>query len=73
MLFRSVGLAAGFLSDVSYFEDKAHGIRFFLSGAILAKRDNVINNGKYNYYDFGMPVLRKIGRLIYEYELKKKG
>ena len=71
-IYNKVGLASGFLSDVSYFVDSANGVRFFLSAAILAKKDGVINNGNNNYFDLGMPVLRKIGALIYQYELEKK-
>ena len=71
-IYNKVGLASGFLSDVSYFEDKENNISFFLSGVIFAKKDGIINGGSNNYYDLGMPVLRKIGSLIYKHELEEK-
>ena len=71
-IYNKVGLSGGFLSDVSYFEDQENDIYFFLSAAIYAKKDGITNNGVYNYYDFGIPVLRKIGTLIYRHELDLK-
>ncbi len=71
-LYNKVGLAYGFLSDVTYFEDSVNNIRFFLSACILSKKDGWIGGGAYDYYDFGIPVLRNIGRIIYQYELNKK-
>jgi hypothetical protein len=71
-IYNKVGLASGYLSDVSYFEDQENGISFFLSAAILAKKDGIVGGGKNNYFDFGMPVLRKIGTLIYNYEMALK-
>jgi len=70
-IYNKVGLAAGFISDVSYFEDKENNVSFFLSAAIFAKRDGIINGGSNNYYDLGIPLLRKIGKLIYRYELEQ--
>jgi hypothetical protein len=71
-IYNKVGLASGFLSDVSYFEDKENDVSFFLSGVIFAKKDGIINGGSNNYFDLGMPVLRKIGALIYAHELSVK-
>jgi hypothetical protein len=71
-IYNKVGLASGYLSDVSYFEDQENGIAFFISAAIFAKKDGIVGGGKNNYYDFGIPVLRKIGTLIYNYEMALK-
>ena len=67
-----VGLAHGFMSDVSYFEDKQNNIRFFLSAVIYVNEDGILNDGKYEYYTIGMPFLRRLGELVYQYEKKKK-
>jgi hypothetical protein len=71
-IYNKVGLAGGFVSDVSYFEDKENNISFFLSGAVFAKKDGIINGGKNNYNDLGIPLFRKIGSLIYRYEQEEK-
>jgi hypothetical protein len=65
-VYNKVGLASGFVSDVSYFYDSTNKIEYFISAAILSKKDNCNEN---NYNDFGIPILRKIGGLIYTDEL----
>jgi hypothetical protein len=66
-IYNKVGIAGGFISDVSFFHDKRTGLKFYLSAAMLAKKDGRMDNGKYNYFDIGIPVFRKIGSFIYEY------
>lgn len=66
-IYNKVGIAGGFISDVSFFHDKRSGLKFYLSAAMLAKKDGVMDNGKYDYYDIGIPVFRKIGSMIYSY------
>jgi len=68
-IYNKVGLASGFVSDVSYFYDSTHQIEYFISAAILSKNANSNEN---NYNDFGIPILRKIGGLIYTDELYNK-
>lgn len=66
-IYNKVGLASGFLSDVSYFHDDTNGVRFFLSACILASRKGDAGSGKYDYYDLGIPFLRRLGTLIYRH------
>jgi len=65
-VYNKVGLASGFVSDVSYFYDSTNQIEYFISAAILSKKANSNEN---NYNDLGIPILRKIGGLIYTDEL----
>jgi len=71
-VFNKVGLASGFISDISYFYDSINNVRFFLSAAVMAKKDGIMDNGKNNYDDLAYPLLRNIGSLIYKYELQDK-
>ena len=71
-IYNKVGMAGGFISDLSYIVDETHDVRYFLSATLLAKKDDVINNGKNNYYDFGIPFFRKIGSLFYNYEINHR-
>jgi hypothetical protein len=71
-IYNKVGMAGGFVSDFSHIVDESSGIEYFLSATMLAKKDDVINRGKNNYDDFGIPVFRKIGAIIYNYELNHK-
>lgn len=67
-IYNKVGIAYGFICDVSFVDDPANDVQYFISAAMLAKKDNVMDNGKYNYNDLGIAVLRKIGAMIYAYE-----
>ncbi len=71
-IYNKVGMAGGFISDFSHVVDESNGIEYYLSATMLAKKDDIINNGNYNYHDFGIPAFRKIGALFYKYELDNK-
>ena len=71
-IFNKVGQSLGFISDVAYVTDEKNGVSFFLAAAMLAKKSAIINDGNYNYNDFGFPVFGKIFEEIYSYELKEK-
>ncbi len=43
-----------------------------LSATILANKDGVFNDSKYDYETIGFPFMKNLGRVIYEYESKKK-
>jgi hypothetical protein len=68
-IYNKVGIAGGFISDVSFFHDQQTGLKFYLSGAIMAKKDGIPENGRYDYYDIGIPVFRKIGEILFQYLL----
>lgn len=64
-IYNKVGIAGGYISDVSFIEDKRIGLKYFLSGSMHAKKDGIVGNNNYSYYDIGIPVFRKIGELVY--------
>ncbi len=72
-IYNKVGLAHGFISDCSYFEDKRNDIGFFLSAVIYVNEDDILNDGKYEYNIVGFPFMSALGKLVYNYELQKKG
>ena len=71
-IYNKVGLAHGFVSDCSYFEDARNNVRFFLSAVLYVNEDEILNDGKYEYQTIGIPFLRRLGEIVYQYELKKK-
>lgn len=71
-IFNKVGDAYGFLLDISYFIDTVNKVEFMLSGVIYCNKDGILNDSKYDYETVGYPFYKNIGRLIYEYELKRK-
>jgi hypothetical protein len=71
-MFNKEGDAYGFLNDVSYFVDFDKKIEFMLSATIYCNSSGVLNNDKYDYETIGFPFLKQLGRVIYDYELKRK-
>ena len=71
-IFNKVGDAYGFLIDASYFVDFKNKVEFFLSTVIHCNRDEIFNDNKYDYDSIGFPFMKNLGRVIYEYELKRK-
>lgn len=66
------GMAYGHLLDVAYIYDEDSGVEFFLSTIIYCNRDGILNDDKYDYDEIGFPFFKKLGQLIYRYELQKK-
>lgn len=70
-IFNKVGLFYGFMTDCAYIVDYKHKTEFFLSAVLYVNEDDVINDGVYEYDQLGHPFLERLGRIIYEYELKR--
>jgi hypothetical protein len=71
-IFNKVGDAYGFLTDVSYLVDFDTRIEFMLSATIYCNKDGVLNDDKYDYDETGLPFMKQLGRVIYDYEMKRK-
>lgn len=67
-IFNKPGDAYGFLIDAAYFIDRKNSIEFFLSAAIHCNSDEIFNDDKYEYNTIGLPFMKNLGRVIYEYE-----
>ena len=71
-IFNKTGMAYGFLTETDYIVDFDKGIEFFLSVTIYVDSDGVINDGKYDYENVGIPFLDKLGKEFYRMESKRK-
>lgn len=71
-IFNKVGDAYGYLLDNAYIVDFENGIEFMLSAVIHVNEDGIFNDDKYEYESIGFPFMANLGRVIYEYELKRK-
>jgi hypothetical protein len=71
-IYNVVGLSYGFLADCAYITDPSNGVEFFLSAALYANKDGVLNDGKYDYKTVGFPFFEKFGKLIYDFERARK-
>lgn len=41
---------------------------FFLSAVIYCNSDGILNDDKYDYNTIGLPFMKNLGKLIYDYE-----
>jgi hypothetical protein len=71
-IHNKVGQAYGYLIDCAYIEDKKNGIAFFLTAVVHVNQNGIFNDNNYEYDHTGIPFLARLGRAVYEYELKKK-
>lgn len=71
-IFNKVGDAYGFLTDVAYIVDFNTGVEFILAATIHVNNDEIYNDNKYEYEKIGFPFLGRLGRLVYNYELKRE-
>ena len=70
-IFNKVGQAYGYLIDNAYIADFKNGVEFLLSAVIYVNDDQIFNDDKYEYDEIGFPFLSNLGKVIYEYELKR--
>ncbi len=66
------GLAYGYLIDNAYIVDEENEIEFFLSATIHVNENQIFNDDNYEYDEIGLPFLATLGKIVYEYELKRK-
>ena len=67
-LLNKVGDAYGFLTDVAYIANPETGIECIVAVSIHVNENEVFNDGVYEYDEIGFPFLKRLGRLIYEYD-----
>lgn len=71
-IFNKTGDAYGFMIDAAYIADYKNNIEFQLSAVIYCNSDGILNDDKYDYAGVGLPFMKNLGRVIYEYELGRR-
>ncbi len=71
-IFNKVGEAYGFLIDAAYVVDFKNKIEFMISATIHCNKDGIYNDDKYDYDSVGFPFFKNLGKVIYDYELKRE-
>ena len=71
-IFSKAGDAYGFLLDNAYIIDTQNKIEFLVSAVIYCNEDGILNDNKYDYETIGLPFMKNLGWLLYNYELKRK-
>jgi hypothetical protein len=71
-IFNKVGEAYGYLIDDAYVADFDAGVEFLLTAVVLVNADQVFNDDRYEYDGIGLPFLARLGRAVYEHELRRE-
>ena len=71
-VLNKVGQAYGYLTDNAYVVDLDNGVEFLLTAVISVNENRIFNDDNYEYDEIGLPFLANLGRVIYEYELKRE-
>ena len=71
-IFNKVGDAYGFLTDVAYVVDFKNKVEFTAGANIHVNKNQTYNDKEYEYDEIGFPVLARLGRMVYEYELEQE-
>ncbi|MDN5214287.1 M14 family zinc carboxypeptidase [Fulvivirgaceae bacterium BMA12] len=71
-IFNKIGLAYGYLIDNAYIVDLENKVEFMLSAVIHTNANKIYNDGKYEYDEVGLPFMKNLGEIVYQYELKRQ-
>ncbi|TBW27508.1 serine hydrolase [Gramella sp. KN1008] len=71
-IYNKVGYAYGTLTETAYIHDPDNDVEFILSATILVNENEIFNDNEYEFESIGIPFLAKLGRQIYQYELKMR-
>lgn len=71
-IFNVTGMEYGQLTDIAFIIDTEKKLSFILAATIYCNNDGILNDDHYNYQQTGLPFMKNIGRLVYEYELTRK-
>jgi beta-lactamase class D len=66
------GQAYGYTNDCAYFFDTKNNVEFFLAARIYTNKNNVLGDDLYEYNELAFPFMKKLGEVIYQYELKRE-
>ena len=70
-VFNKIGGAYGFLTDVAYVADFEKNIEFMLSAIIYCNSDGIFNDDRYDYEKVGLPFMKHLGEVIYDFEAQR--
>lgn len=71
-IFNKVGDAYGYLTDAAYIIDTKNQVEFMLAATIHVNANETFNDGVYEYDEIGFPFLKKLGEVVYTYELSRE-
>jgi hypothetical protein len=70
-IFNKIGDSYGYDIDNAYIIDTKNKVEFMLTAVVQSNEDGIYNDNKYEYATVCLPFMKNLGRVIYEYELKR--
>jgi hypothetical protein len=70
-IFDKIGDSYGFNIDNAYIVDFKNKVEFMLTVVAQSNDAQIYNTNKYEYKTVTLPFMKNLGRLIYQYELKR--
>lgn len=70
-IFNKIGDSYGYDVDNAYIVDFKNKVEFMLTAVVQSNEDGIYNDNKYEYATVCLPFMKNLGRVIYEYELKR--
>jgi hypothetical protein len=71
-VLNKVGFAYGFITDAAYIVDFKNKIEFMVSATLHVNKNEIYNDGIYEYDKIGIPFLAELGKQLYNYELERE-
>ena len=71
-IFDKVGLAYGYIIENAYLDDRANGVEFLLTATTMVNKNGILGDGEYEYEELGFSYVAELGRVIYDYELRRE-
>ncbi|MEN0056596.1 MAG: serine hydrolase [Mucilaginibacter sp.] len=70
-IFNKVGDSYGYNIDNAYIVDFKNNVEFMVTAVVQSNEDGIYNDNKYEYTTVCLPFLKNLGRVLYQYELKR--
>lgn len=70
-IFDKIGDSYGFNIDNAYIVDFKNKVEFMITAVAQSNDAQIYNTNKYEYKTVTLPFMKNLGRLIYQYELKR--
>lgn len=70
-IFDKIGDSYGYDIDNAYIVDFKNKVEFMLTAVVQSNDDGIYNDDKYEYKTVCLPFMKNLGRVIYQYELKR--
>ncbi len=71
-IFNKIGLAYGYAIDNAYIMDLKNNSEFFLSVVIHTNKNQIFNDGNYEYEETAFPFMAKLGAELLQYEKNRE-